>query len=48
MKPWQVLLNKVGFIKQSTHQGRKGTNYVFEPPPIARSISKKEREGHLK
>jgi len=26
-------------------QGGKGTNYVQEPPPIARNISKKEREG---
>ncbi len=26
-------------------KGGKGTNYVQEPPPIARNISKKEREG---
>ncbi len=28
-------------------QGGKGTNYVQEPPQVARNIPKKEREGKL-
>jgi hypothetical protein len=33
---------------QSGSQMGKGTNHVPKPPPIARSVSKKGREGNLK